>query len=102
MQELRPHRNRREVGTKSSALAPIFRASTGNEPAHSEPWVPCASRAPVSLAADGLLRISVDFSGLERAVTVTVRFRLSKRIDAETRMGGAEGEGFEPSKSLHP
>jgi hypothetical protein len=67
-----------------------------------EPLVPCASRAPADPPEYGRLRTSVDFSGLDRAVTETFRFHLSKRLDARTGMDGAEGEGFEPSKSLHP
>jgi hypothetical protein len=79
-----------------------LRVSTGNERRTLRRCAVRASHAPVSAATSGLSRISADFGGLDLAVTKTARFRVSKRLEAQTHMVKAEGEGFEPSKSLHP
>jgi hypothetical protein len=48
----------------------------------------------------GCRGILVDFGGLVGAVIEPVRCCMGKRLDPETAVDKAEGEGFEPSDDL--
>jgi hypothetical protein len=83
-------------------LAQLPRLPKETAKRRSEDAASCAGRSPVSTSDTEPLWISVDSGGLVRAVTKTVRFRVSKRLEDQTQMVKAEGEGFDPSKGLHP